>query len=720
MRPQPGCDTPSRPAGRSSCLNQPQHDIGHCRHAGNAAGDALTDDHPVWGSHGLLAAALPGWRCRAGQRALAEAVGEAIERRGIVLAEAGTGTGKTLAYLVPALLSGQRLVVSTATRALQDQLHRKDLPLACQALGLQVRAAVLKGRGNYVCRYRLQRAGEQALLDSRAAVQQLHRVQRFAAASADGDLSAMPGLDERSPVLSLVTSNRDNCLGSECPDFRACFVMKARREALAADVVVVNHHLFFADLALRGEGVAELLPAATTVVLDEAHQLADIGTQFLGQTVGTAQAQELARDSQACGLQHARGLADWARLAAAVLRAARELRLCGGVGAQRMDWAQARSLAGWDAAVQGWRDALDQLAAALTQVEAAAPEFTRLVERCREQQRLLAAWQDPAGPPGQPEAQVQPPQPTAMAEEHVRWLDVGQQHLRLQSTPLGIGPAFSALLAEREQSWVLVSATLTMDGSFRYARARLGLGEGSPALRPCVADGAGHGLEVPRLRELRLPSPFDYPRQTRLLVPRRDFHPSHGDHAVRVAELAARLIAANPGGSLVLCTTLRAMARIAARLRELLPASRPVLEQSSESKAVLLRRFASDARAVLVGSHSFWEGVDFPGEQLTLVVIDKLPFAPPDDPLVAARLARLQAAGRNGFLDYSLPQAALALQQGAGRLVRGEDDWGVLAVCDQRLVASAWGSRLLASLPAFSLTDSVEQALEFLQSGAAG
>ena len=680
----------------------------------------------MWGAHGLLAGALPGWRARPGQQALADAVREAIEHRGILLAEAGTGTGKTLAYLVPALLHGERVIVSTATRALQDQLYRKDLPLACQALGLQVRSTVLKGRANYVCHYRLKRAQQDGLLDSRRAVQELRQVARFAAASPDGDLSGLAGLDENSPVLPLVTSTRDNCLGSECPDFRACFVMKARREALASDVVVVNHHLFFADLALRGDGVAELLPAATTVVLDEAHQLADIGAQFLGSAVGTAQAQELARDAQACGLQHARGLADWPMLAAGLTKAARDLRLCAAgeatapgearargassprQGPARLDWTQAQALPGWGEALRTWQGQLEALLGALLHVEEAAPEFTRLAERCREQQRLLATWQlGPHDAAGEQSSAAEPA--AAGAADSVRWLDVATHHLRLLSTPLGIGPAFSTLLAERAQAWVLVSATLTLDGSFRYARARLGLGDSSVAVQPL--DDA----QAPRLRELRVPSPFDYAAQTRLLVPGRGFRPADPEHSTRVAELAARLVAANAGGSFVLTTTLRAMGRIAARLRELLPAGRAVLEQGSEPKAVLLQRFAADARAVLVGSHSFWEGVDFPGEQLTLVVIDKLPFAPPDDPLVAARLARLEAAGRSGFMDYSLPQAALALQQGAGRLVRGEDDWGVLAVCDQRLVATGWGRRLLGSLPPFGRVETVEQAEAFLR-----
>ena len=721
--------TPGRPK-----LPCPPQGSGRQTDPGDSHDSAMTD--ALWGEQGLFAEALPGWRERPGQRQLATAVEQAMAERGIVLAEAGTGTGKTLAYLVPALLRGERVIVSTATRALQDQLFRKDLPLARTVLGVQVRAAVLKGRTNYVCHYRLKRAQSEGLLDTRRGVQELRRVALFAGTSDDGDLSGLSGLDEKSPVIPLVTSTRDNCLGSDCPDYRPCFVMKARREALAADVVIINHHLFFANVALRDEGVAELLPSATTVVLDEAHQLSDIGAQFLGSNVGTGQALELARDLLACGLQLARGLADWQGLSSRLQKAARDQRLVAPAGAHRFDWAQTQALEGWVEGLANWQAALANALVALDPFEALAPEFTRLIERCREQGALLAAWQRDAlaphpgngeqplssdaevalpvtpsmAPPGAPSSGL----PTALpaAQESVHWLEVGSHHLRLLATPLGVGPAFSALLAQRPQAWVLVSATLTLDGSFRYARARLGLNEGSPAL------AAVEGGVEPRLRELRVASPFDYASQTRLLVPRAGFRPADAEHSQRVAALAAQLIAVNPGGSFVLTTTLRAIGRIASRLRELLPPERVVLEQASESKQVLLQRFAANSQAVLVGSHSFWEGVDFPGEQLTLVVIDKLPFAPPDDPMVAARLKRLEAAGRSGFMDYSLPQAALALQQGAGRLIRSECDWGVLAVCDQRLALTAWGRRLLASLQPFARVDTVEAACQFLQAHA--
>ncbi len=671
-----------------------------CTHCKDSAPepDPLVASDQIWAADGAFAAVLPGWRERAGQRQLAIAVSEAIQRRGILLAEAGTGTGKTLGYLVPALLQGERVIVSTATRALQDQLFSKDLPLARAVLGVQVQVARLKGRANYVCLHRLQRSQAEGQLDSRRAVQELRRVAVFAGTSSDGDLSSLGGLDEHSPVIPSVTSTRDNCLGAECPDLRKCFVMKARREALAADVVVINHHLFFANLALRDEGVAELLPNASTIVLDEAHQLPDIGAQILGGAVGTAQGHELARDVLANGLQHARGIMDWATVVSPLQQALRDLRLCAAPGSQRLDYAHARELPDWDHVVARWVDALGRIDAAMEPVEAAAPEFTRLRERCREQSALLADWQRDAA-----DAAAGP-----RAQDMVRWLEVGTHHIRLLATPLGVGAAFSSLLAQRPQAWVLASATLTLDGDFRWTRARLGLGESSPALAPM------EGVAQPRLRELRVPSPFDYAGMTRLFIPRSGFHPSNADHAHNVADLAARLIDVNPGGSFVLTTTVRAIGRIAERLRELLPATRPVLAQASEAKSVLLQRFAADPRAVLVGSHSFWEGVDLPGDRLTLVVIDKLPFAPPDDPMVAARIRRLEAAGRSGFMDYSLPQAALALQQGAGRLVRSELDWGVLVVCDQRLTTTTWGRKVLGSLQPFGRVDTPEEAMAFL------
>lgn len=638
---------------------------------------------------------LPQWSLREGQRVLALAVAQAISDRAILLAEAGTGTGKTLAYLVPTLLHGGRVILSTATRNLQDQLDGKDLPAARRALGAAVRTCVLKGRSNYVCLYRLQRAAQ--WIHGRHEQAQLRRIEQFARSDPRGDLSTLPGLGENSPLHFLVTSTADNCLGADCPQYKSCFVFKARREAMAADVVIINHHLFFADLALRGEGVAELLPTVDTLVLDEAHQLAEIGVQFLGARCGTAQIIDLSRDVLAAGLQHAKGLVDWQQLSAALQRAARDLRLVAPQASGRLSQAQALALPGWDVALHDVQAQLQHVAAVLAAHEDAAAEFTRLQQRCTALQQALTDWQDAGDAPAQPDGVGQ-----------VRWLDVSNSHLRLQSAPLSIAPAFAALVAKKNQAWIFTSATLTVGGSFRHARAALGLTTEQGGCAP-----VGQAVP-PRCRELRVASPFDYPAQGRLLVPQDLPLPNQNGHSAAVGALAAQLAEVNPGGTFVLTTTLRAASVIAQTLRQRLP-SRAVLEQFDESKQALLTRFAATPRAVLVGSQSFWEGVDLPGDRLTLVVIDKLPFAPPDDPLTAARLQHIQAQGRSGFTDYSLPQAALSLQQGAGRLIRSETDRGLLVVCDRRLTATGWGRQLLAGLPPLTRITRMQQALDFLR-----
>ncbi|OIQ77144.1 putative ATP-dependent helicase DinG [mine drainage metagenome] len=645
-----------------------------------------------------LEAELPQWTVRDGQRALALGVAQAVEDRAILMAEAGTGTGKTLAYLVPALLHGGRVIISTATRNLQDQLFGKDLPAARRALGAAVSACVLKGRSNYVCLYRLQRAGE--WVHGRHGHAELRRIAVFAKSDVRGDLSALAGLEENSALTPLVTSTADNCLGADCPDFKDCFVMKARREALAADVVIINHHLFFADLALRGEGVAELLPTADTLILDEAHQLAEIGVQFLGARCGTAQVVDLARDVLAAGLQHAKGLVDWQTLSAQLERSARDLRLVAPQTPGRLGQPQAVALPGWDVSVHDLQQQLDHTAQVLEAHTEASPEFDRLEQRCAQLRQAFESWGEDS-PDQSDEAEQQ-------AAPQVRWADVGTAHLRLQSAPLSIAGAFAALVAQRSQAWIFTSATLTVGGSFRHARNALGL---TPEQGGCAA--VEHGV-APRCRELRVASPFDYAAQARLLVPQDLPLPNQPGHSEAVGALAAVLAASNSGGTFVLTTTLRAAKLIAQRLRQLLP-GRTVLEQFDESKAALLARFATSPQAVLVGSQSFWEGVDLPGDRLTLVIIDKLPFAPPDDPLTAARLKQIEAQGRSGFSEYSMPQAALSLQQGAGRLIRTETDRGVLVVCDRRLTATGWGRQLLAGLPAFTRVTDAAQAKAFLQ-----
>jgi ATP-dependent DNA helicase DinG len=632
---------------------------------------------------GVLSRAADAFRPRGGQTEMAVAVARTISQGGALVVEAGTGVGKTFSYLVPALLSGERVLLSTATKTLQDQLFGRDLPRLAEALGLPVRMALLKGRASYLCNHRLELARHDASLPDRTAVRTLAKIEEWAQGTRTGDLAEMPGLDERSPVLPLVTSTRENCLGSQCPKFRDCHVNNARREAMAADIVVINHHLFFADLAVRESGMAELLPSVRVVIFDEAHQLNETGVQFLGRQVGTGQVLDFARDMLGAGLQFARGLVDWQQLAAATERATRDLRLLVGRAASgaRLRWStgapEGVQEASWREGLATLQAALEQAAEGLATVSEIAPDFVRLHERAALLAQRVAAFD------GEPEPGC------------VRWLDVAT-HLRLVESPLDIAEAVQQKMLKageaREddedaprRAWVFTSATLGDD-------ARL-----SWFTEPC-------GLEQAQV--LRVASPFDYPSQAALYVPRslpRPNDPAHSGAVARVAEQAARRIG---GRTMVLTTTLRALRAIGEQLQARFQGSGEleVLVQGQWPKRRLIERFREGAGhgrpgCILVASASFWEGVDVPGEALQLVIIDKLPFPPPGDPLVEARGQRLESQGRSPFNDYFVPEAAVALKQGAGRLIRRETDQGLLVVCDTRLVQMGYGRRLLAALP---------------------
>ena len=627
---------------------------------------------------GPLAQAAEGFVARDGQTQLAQAVARTIGQGGVLVAEAATGVGKTFAYLVPALLSGERVLVSTATKTLQDQLFGRDLPRLARALGVPARMALLKGRSSYLCLHRLEFAGESSDLRMTGARHALSKIERWSKTTRTGDLAELPGLDERSPVIPLVTSTRENCLGADCPKFRACHVNLARREAMAADVVVINHHLFFADLAIRESGMAELLPTVRVAIFDEAHQLNETGIQFLGQQLATGQLLDFARDVLGAGLQQARGLCDWTQLASGVELAARDLRMAVGQvrGASRLRWtAEAPDgveAVAWQASLARLHTALTDAAAALDTVSELAPDFVRLHERAR----LLAGRTQ----------RFAAPCDVAL----VRWADVSQS-LRLVESPLDIADTVrTRLLAAPEgegpaRAWVFVSATLGDD-------ARL-----SWFTQPC-------GLQDAEV--LRIGSPFDYARQAALYVPAHIARPADPAHSGDVARLAGEAAARLGGRTMVLTTTLRALRSIGDALAERFPVSSgiEVLVQGALPKRVLMDRFRAgnaggQRGCVLVASASFWEGVDMPGDALQLVIIDKLPFPPPGDPLVEARCRRIESEGRSAFADYSVPEAAVALKQGAGRLIRRETDTGVLVICDTRLTQMGYGRRLLAALP---------------------
>ncbi len=631
----------------------------------------------TFAADGLLARTVQEFTSRRGQSDMAQAIARTVEDGGVLVVEAGTGIGKTFAYLVPALLSGTRVLLSTATKTLQDQLFGRDLPGLIKTLGLPVRSALLKGRASYLCLHRLGEARHDSNGADRTLVRTLARIEEWAQVTRSGDLAELPGLDERSPVLPLVTSSRDNCLGSQCPQFRACHVNLARREALAADVVVVNHHLFFADLAVRESGMAELLPTVQTVIFDEAHQLNETGVQFLGQQLATGQLLDFARDLLLCGLRHARGLLDWPTLAADTEFAARELRrVVGSNSAAKLRWVRAApeqvNEELWVEALRVLEAACQRVAEALATLDEMAPELARLTERVQGFIDRLAVFSE------------------VCPADSVRWLDVGAQ-VRLVESPLDIADTVRTRLIHQapgeasRRAWIFTSATLGDDDRLRWFT------------EPC-------GLEDAQV--LRVGSPFDYAQQASLYVPARLPKPGEPGHSVQVADFVAAAAGVIGGRTLVLTTTLRALNAVSQALQKHFMSSGvlEVLVQGQQPKRELLDRFrqgnqAGRAGCILVASASFWEGVDVPGDALQLVVIDKLPFPPPDDPLVEARSKRLEASGRSVFNDYFMPEAAIALKQGAGRLIRRESDRGILVVCDTRLVRMGYGKRLLLALP---------------------
>jgi ATP-dependent DNA helicase DinG len=623
------------------------------------------------------------------QLRMAEAVAEAIESREALVAEAGTGVGKTYAYLVPTLLSGARALVSTATKSLQDQLFLRDLPRLRDALQLPVTVALLKGRSSYLCLHRMKLARQDAQLPDRWAVRTLAKVEQWSHTTMSGDLAELDGLDERSSVIPLVTSSRENCLGAECPEFRQCHVVKARREAMAADLVVVNHHLFFADMALRDTGVAELLPSVEVAVFDEAHQLAEAGVQFLGTTLGSAQVIDFARDMLGAGLQQARGLVPWQDLAAGCDRAARDLRIAAAGplrdlrGTLKLRWDERAARTDFVDALAALGRACDAAGAGLDTVSEMAPDFVKLAERAGQFAQLAQRFAGEAAP-GQ-----------------VRWIDVSPHQARLVESPLDIRDALAEQMAASPKAWVFTSATLGDDDALTWFTEPAGLNEA---------------------RTLRVGSPFDYARNARLYVPASFPKPNEGRHAAEVAALAARCARALGGRTFVLTTTLRALQAIGEALQADFEAHGDairVLRQGEAPKRQLMALFLADPRAVLVGSQSFWEGIDVVGDALQCVLIDKLPFPPPNDPLVEARVKRLEAEGRNAFADYFVAEAAVSLKQGAGRLIRSETDRGLLVVCDPRLAGMNYGRRLREALPPMTRLASEAEALAWLEELAA-
>ncbi len=631
----------------------------------------------IFSPDGPLAKAIHGYRVREQQVEMAERIAAAIDSCSVFIAEAGTGTGKTFAYLVPALRSGGKVIVSTGTKTLQDQLFNKDLPMVREALKAPARIALLKGRANYVCPYHLERALADGRFLTREDAADARRISVFAKVTKTGDKAECLEVNENSPVWTHATSTRENCLGQDCPDYKDCFVMQARREAMAADLVVVNHHLFFADVMLRDEGMAELLPACNTVIFDEAHQLPEVATLFFGDTVSTAQVVDLARDARAEGLTHARDCLELQTASRNLDKVARDLRLAVGIDAGRFSWGQLQERPEFDPALQALEDEVIAFAALLESQAERAEGLEKCWQRAGDLARALGEWRKLSD------------------DGYVRWAEAFTHSLQLNATPLDVAEIFRKQMGGHPRAWIFTSATLAVQGKFHHYCAELGLGEPESA--------CWH-------------SPFDYGTQAVLYAPLGMPEPNSYGYTDAVVDAAFPAVVASGGGAFFLCTSLRAMRRTHELLKARLEdegIDMPLLLQGEGSKNDLLQRFRHLGNAILVGSQSFWEGVDVRGEALSLVVIDKIPFAPPDDPVLSARIEQMKRQGRNAFMEYQLPRAVINVKQGAGRLIRDETDTGVLMICDPRLLSKPYGRRVWQSLPPMKRTKELGDVLDF-------
>ena len=634
----------------------------------------MQDFEDLLGARGPLAEQIVGFTPRRQQQTLAVAVAQALEGFETLVAEAGTGTGKTFAYLLPALLSGRRVLISTGTKTLQDQLFHRDLPAVRGAVGAPARTALLKGRANYLCRHRLANTVEQGLFDSRERVRELDALRAWALTTRTGDTGELDAVAENSSLWPQVTSTQDNCLGQACPEYGRCFVLEARRAAQEADVVVVNHHLLLADMVLKEDGFGEILPGVDAVIVDEAHQLPDVATQYFGISVSTRQLSDWLQDLKA---EYRQGAADLPEFEAGLVEYERSLNvLRSGLREDigRQEWDVLPDRVAIRERLQAMRAVLGAMEPLL---DLLAPR-SRGLENCRERVEILAA------------------RLSAFLDEdqrlQVRWLEHRGRHTVFNLTPLDAAARFAAHMLENPCSWVFLSATLSVGGSFSHFRERLGVAEAE---------------------ELLLGSPFDFETHALMYLPERMPAVDSPGYTRAVVEAARPVIEASGGRAFMLFTSHRALNEAAELLRGDL--DYPLLVQGEMPRRRLLESFRELGNAVLLGTASFWEGVDVKGPALSVVVIDKLPFASPGDPVLKARLDLMRAEGRNPFMAYQLPQAVLALKQGVGRLIRDATDKGVMMICDPRLTGKPYGRVFRESLPPMRPTRELGEVQRFLR-----
>ncbi len=651
--------------------------------AGTTVNITMSDIIDHFAPDGSLARVIPGFAARPQQIEMAQAIARAIKSNHALVAEAGTGTGKTFAYLVPALLSGGKVIISTGTKTLQDQLFHRDLPAVRKALKVPVGVALLKGRQNYVCHYHAGRAQTEGRFLTREDAVHIRTIAKWMLHTQTGDKAECAGVPEDAMVWLSATSTRENCLGQDCPNAKECFVMAARRSAQEADVVVVNHHLFFADVMLRDEGMGELLPACNTVIFDEAHQLPETASMFFGDSASTGQVLDLARDTRTEALVSARDFPALQDATRSLEKAARDLRLAIPGENARLSYEQVIERKEFNVALDALENELETFVGLAESQAERSEGLEKCWQRATELYQRVSGWRRLSQP------------------DSIRWVEVFSQSAALNVTPLRVADIFRKQIEGQAKSWIFASATLAVGKNFSHYNGELGL----DALDPPPETGMWG-------------SPFNYDEQAMLYAPNGMPDPNSPDYIDAVINAAVPVIRAAQGRTFVLCTSLRAMQRIHEGLesrfhREALDF--PLLLQGQASRSELLERFRSLGNAVLVASQSFWEGVDVPGDALSVVIIDKLPFAPPDDPVLKARVDWLEKQGRNPFMEYQLPRAVISMKQGAGRLIRSERDRGVLMVCDPRMIAKPYGRRVWQSLPPMRRSRVEAEVVSFLE-----
>lgn len=633
----------------------------------------MTDD---FAPQGPLSKAIAGFKPRESQRLMAQAIEQAINDKQPLVVEAGTGTGKTYAYLAPALRAGRKVIISTGSKALQDQLYGRDLPKVAAALKFRGQTALLKGRSNYLCLERMEQqlAGGNACAPETLA--ELATVRNWSSQTTDGDIANCAGITEDSPVWPLVTSTNDNCLGSDCPLYKECFVVKARRKAMDADIIVVNHHLFLADMVVKEGGFGELIPTGDVMIFDEAHQLPDIASQYFGVQLTSRQLLDLARDITLAYRTDVRDMAQLQKSADQLTYRTQDFRLALGEPGFR---GNLRDVLG-EPSLQRALLLLDDALELCHDVAKLALGRSALLDAAFERAALYRSRL----------TRLKAVQETGFSY----WYECNARHFVLALTPLNVSSRFRDVMSEKQGTWIFTSATLSVNDRLEHFTRRIGLEQA---------------------KTLLLPSPFDYAAQALLCVPRFLPEPNQRGAAVRLAQMLAPVIIANGGRCFFLCTSHQMMRDLAAEFRASL--TLPVLLQGEAGKRQLLEQFVSAGNALLVATNSFWEGVDVRGDALSCVIIDKLPFTAPDDPLLKARIEDCQLRGGDPFAEVQIPEAVIALKQGVGRLIRDSDDRGVLIICDQRLVTRPYGEIFLNSLPPAPRSRSLERAIAFLTQG---